>query len=186
VEFHVRAVPGGQLSPALVYQAQIGDVLRLSAPIGERLTVPPGPGPDLLLLAGGTGLAPLKAITEQLVRDRDQRQVTLVTGVAYRFELYDLDSLRELARQHAALSVLPALSEDPAMGKRTTVVEAALRNGSWHDRSIYVCGSPAMVAGTRQALLGEGYSPEQVHVEQYDGTMYAPLQNGADSGGGWE
>jgi NAD(P)H-flavin reductase len=176
VEFHVRAVPGGQLSPALVYQAQVGDVLRLAGPVGDRLTVPPRAGPDLLLLAGGTGLAPLKAIVDQLGQERDRRNVTLIAGTAYRYELYDLDALWRLARRHKTLTVLAALSADPALGEPHTVAEAAARSGSWHDRGIYVCGSPAMVAGTCQALTAQGYSPAQLHVEEYDATPYPPPQ----------
>lgn len=178
LELHVRAVPGGQLSPALVYQAQVGDMLHVSAPIGSRLTVPAGPGPDLLMLAGGTGLAPLKAVIDQLTRDRDDRKVMLVVGAGFRHELYDLDELNSLAHQHRGLTVAPTLSSDPTLGEPLTVAEAALRHGPWHDRRVYLCGSPAMVAGTRQALLGHGYPPGNLHVEQYDGTTYAPLQEG--------
>lgn len=166
VEFHVRAVPGGQLSPALVYQAQVGDVLHLSAPVGDRLTVPAGPGPDLLLLAGGTGLAPMRAIVDQLAQADDRRKVTLIAGTAYRHELYDLDALWALGRRHRPLTVLAALSADPALGDPHTVAEAAVRNGSWHDRQIYVCGSPAMVAGTRALLTGRGYPPDTFHIER--------------------
>lgn len=166
VEFHVRAVPGGQVSPALVYQAQVGDVLHLSAPVGDRLTVPPGPGPDLLLLAGGTGLAPMRAIVDQLVQASDRRKVTLIAGTAYRHELYDLDTLWALGRRHRPLTVLAALSADPALGEPHTVAEATVRNGSWHDRQIYVCGSPAMVDGTRTLLTGRGYPPEAFHIER--------------------
>jgi NAD(P)H-flavin reductase len=166
VEFHVRAVPGGQLSPALVYQAQVGDVLHLSAPAGDRLTVPPGPGPDLLLLAGGTGLAPMRAIVEQLAQANDRRKVTLIAGTAYRHELYDMETLWALGRRHRPLTVLAALAADPALGAPHTVAEAAVRNGSWHDRQIYVCGSPAMVAGTRALLTARGYPPEAFHIER--------------------
>jgi NAD(P)H-flavin reductase/hemoglobin-like flavoprotein len=178
IDFHVRAIPGGQLSPALVYQAQVGDVLRLGSPVGSRLSVPPGPGPDLLLLAGGTGLAPMKAIVEQLAYESDDRKVTLVMGAAYRFELYDLPALTQHASELPWLTVIQALSDDPFVDTRGTVVETALRAGSWHARKIYVCGSPAMTANTRQTLLDKGYSPNDIYVEQYDGTTYAPLQAG--------
>jgi NAD(P)H-flavin reductase len=176
VEFHVRAVPGGQLSPALVYQAQVGDVLHLSAPIGERLTVPTGPGPDLLLLAGGTGLAPLKAVIEQLVHAHDERKVSIIVGAAYRYELYDLDALWGFAQRHRQLTVLGALSADPALGEPHTVADAVARNGSWPDRLVYICGSPGMVDATRHCLLGQGYRAEQLRIEQYDGSTYAGLQ----------
>jgi NAD(P)H-flavin reductase/hemoglobin-like flavoprotein len=178
IDFHVRAIPGGQLSPALVYQAQVGDVLRLGSPIGSRLTVSPGSRRDLLLLAGGTGLSPMKAIIEQLAYESGERKVTLVVGAAYRFELYDLPALTQFANELRWLTVIPAASDDPFGETPGTVVEIALRAGSWHDRKIYVCGSPAMTANTRQALLDKGYSPNDIHVEQYDGTTYAPLQAG--------
>lgn len=182
VELHVRAVPGGQLSPALVYHAQVGDVLRISTPIGSQLTLPPGAGPDLLLLAGGTGVAPMKALLEQLIRQRDPRRVTLFVGASHRFELYDLDALQALARQHPAWTVQPVLSVDTSLGEPATVVEAAVRQGSWHDRLVYVCGSPSMVAGTVDTLLQHGYAREQIRIEPYDGTTYAPLQAGAGTG----
>jgi NAD(P)H-flavin reductase/hemoglobin-like flavoprotein len=176
IDFHVRAIPGGQFSPALVYQAQVGDTLRLGAPIGSRLTVPAGPGPDLLLLAGGTGLAPLKAIIQQVSYDLGERRVTLVMGAAYQYQLYDLSAMTRLASELRWLTIIPALTDDPRAEDPATVVEAALRGGSWYDRQIYVCGSPAMVAATCQALLDKGYAPNDLHVEQYDGTTYAPLQ----------
>lgn len=178
MELHVRAVPGGQLSSALVYQAQVGDVLHLSAPIGGRLTVPPGPGPDLLLLAGGTGLAPLKAVVDQLIQERDDRKVALYVGASFRYELYDLDDLSRMGHLYPALTVIPVLSSDPSAGEPMTVVEAALRDGPWHDRQVMVCGSPAMVSGTRRTLVQHGYAPDSLRMEQYDGTMYAPLQEG--------
>ncbi|MEV0461296.1 globin domain-containing protein, partial [Catellatospora methionotrophica] len=64
IEFHVRAQPGGELSPALVHQLREGDQVRLGAPVGRQLTLTPGGGRDLLLIAAGTGLAPLRALVE--------------------------------------------------------------------------------------------------------------------------
>ncbi|WP_433074048.1 globin domain-containing protein [Dactylosporangium sp. CA-052675] len=176
IDFHVRAVAGGQLSPALVYQAREGDVLRLGSPIGNRLTVASGPGPDLLLLAGGTGVAPMKAIIEQLAAGLEDRKVTLVVGVPNRWDLHDQAELDQLAQDLRWVQVVTALSEDIVGGQPATAVEAALRHGSWHDRQIYVCGSPAMVAGTCQTLRDEGYASADIHVEQFDDKTYAPLR----------
>jgi NAD(P)H-flavin reductase/hemoglobin-like flavoprotein len=176
IEFHVRAIPGGQLSPALVYQACKGDVLRLGTPVGTRLTVQAGPGPDLLLLAGGTGMAPMKAIIEELAGTLHNRKVTLVVGARNRWELYDMAALNQLANDLRWISVIPVLSDDPGAEYSGTVVDVALRSGSWHDCQIYVCGSPAMVGGTCQALLDQGYTPANVHVEHLDDRTYAPLR----------
>jgi NAD(P)H-flavin reductase len=174
IEFHVRAVPGGQFSPALVYQARQGDVLRLGAPIGTRLTVSPDSREDLLLLAGGTGVAPMKAIVEELASNLEDRRVTLVVGAATSWELYDLQALKQLAEDLRWLHVVTAVSDDP-LQPRATVVEAALGMGSWYDRQVYVCGSPAMVSGTCQTLAEQGYLPSAVRVEQFDDKTYAPL-----------
>ncbi|WP_433618766.1 globin domain-containing protein [Dactylosporangium sp. CA-139114] len=176
IDFHVRAVAGGQLSPALVYQAREGDVLRLGSPIGNRLTVASGPGPDLLMLAGGTGVAPMKAIIEQLAAGLENRKVTLVVGAPNRWDLHDQAELDQLADDLRWVEVITALSEDIVGGQPVTAVEAALRHGTWHDRQIYVCGSPAMVAGTCQTLRDEGYAAAGIHVEQFDDKTYAPLR----------
>ncbi|MER7278769.1 globin domain-containing protein [Dactylosporangium sp. NPDC000244] len=176
IDFHVRAVAAGQLSPALVYQSRVGDVLRLGSPIGNRLTVASGPGPDLLLLAGGTGVAPMKAIIEQLAAGLEDRKVTLVVGVPNQWDLHDQAELDQLANDLRWVQVITALSDDIIGGQPMTVVEAALRHGSWHDRKIYVCGSPAMVAGTCQTLRDEGYASTNIHVEQFDDKTYAPLR----------
>ena len=176
LDFHVRAVPGGQLSPALVYQTRPGDVLRLGAPIGSRLTVPVGAGPDLLLLAGGTGVAPLRAVVEELAGGLPDRKVTMILGAATRWELYDLPALQQLAEDLRWLQVLGVASDDPVDDKSATVVEAALQSGPWYDRLVYVCGSPAMVAGTCQSLLEAGYPAGNIRVEQFDDKTYAPLR----------
>ncbi|GAA5190922.1 FAD-binding oxidoreductase [Rugosimonospora acidiphila] len=186
IELHVRAVPGGMFSSAMVYQARPGDVLRLGAPIGNRLTIPTDSRDNLLLLAGGTGLAPMKAIIEELASNLDDRAVTLVVGAATSWELYDLAALRQLAEDLRWLQVVPTVSDDPIAPYRATVVEAALRMGSWHDRQIYVCGSPAMVSGTCQTLLEQGYSPGAVRVEQFDDKSYAPMRASLTPHGAFE
>jgi NAD(P)H-flavin reductase/hemoglobin-like flavoprotein len=176
LEFHVRAVAGGQLSPALVYQCREGDVLRLGPPIGSRLTVPPGHGPDLLLLAGGTGVAPFKAMVEELAISPMERKVTLILGAATRWDLYDRGAIQQLAEALPWLQVIGVVSDDPTVEQSATVAEAALQSGPWYDRMVYVCGSPAMVAGTCQSMLDAGYSPASIRVEQFDDKTYAPLR----------
>jgi NAD(P)H-flavin reductase/hemoglobin-like flavoprotein len=176
IDFHVRAVPGGQLSPALVYQCRPGDVLRLGAPIGSRLTLPPGPGPDLLLLAGGTGMAPLKAMVEELAAGMQERKVMLVHGAANRWELYDQAAIQQLAEDLRWLQAVGVVSDDPTVERNATAVEAALQSGPWYDRLVYVCGSPAMVAGTCQSMLEAGYPATNIRVEQFDDKTYAPLR----------
>ena len=68
-ELHVRVVAGGVVSTAIVQGTRAGDVWRAGAPVGTQLTLAPGPGPDLVMLAGGTGLAPMKALLAPIEAD---------------------------------------------------------------------------------------------------------------------
>ena len=83
-ELHVRLVPGGPVSTALVQAVQPGDVLRAGSPIGTHLTLAPGPPADIVLLAGGTGLAPMKALLHQLAAAGDLRRAHLFWGATHR------------------------------------------------------------------------------------------------------
>lgn len=169
IDFHVRSVPGGELSTALVRHTRRGDVLRLGAPVGERLTVSRG-GPDLLMIASGTGVAPFQAVIEQLAADLDDRRVTLVVGTADGRDPYNLPELLDLAERYRRVTVVPAGGQPP--------VTVALAGGqTWHDRQVYVCGGRPMVSETCSVLLAEGYAPNDVHVEAFDGTTYVHLQS---------
>jgi NAD(P)H-flavin reductase/hemoglobin-like flavoprotein len=177
VELHVRIVAGGQVSAALVQALQPGDVLRLGSPVGSRLTLTQRTGGDLVLIAGGTGLAPLRALIDQVVVEHalgadvpPPRRVCLYLGGRVQSDLYDLANLQRLAHEQPWLSVVPVLSSDLSyQGERGLVADVALRHGPWSDPQIYVCGSPAMVAGSIERLVGAGVPESLVHVEDFGG-----------------
>jgi NAD(P)H-flavin reductase/hemoglobin-like flavoprotein len=180
LEFHVRARPGGQLSPALVFGSSVGDELRLGTATGAALTLHAAEGDrDLLMLAGGTGLAPLRAMIEQLAVEAGSagqpRRVTLIHGGRLEMDLYDMASLTELRHGRPWLTVVPVVSDDPLhRGDHGTPVQAALRAGRWRDHEVYVCGPPAMVSDSRERLLESGVPPERLHVEEFDAGGYIP------------
>jgi NAD(P)H-flavin reductase/hemoglobin-like flavoprotein len=168
LEFHVRAVPGGMLSPALVYQLQVGDTVKLGPPVGHTLTGYRHTDRDLLLIAGGTGLAPLRAIVEDLAATGTGRAVTLIVGASTAAGLYDLDHLRHLAVRLPRLSVVAAVAHGPLRGaRRGDAVDVALGAGRWAGHDIYLCGSPGMLAGTRARLVAAGYPAPQIRSEDY-------------------
>lgn len=169
IELHVRAVDGGGVSSALVHAAQPGDVLCMGAPVGTRLTLTAETQRDLLLIAGGTGLAPLRALTEQVAWQGGRRRVHLFVGARTALDLYDLAWLQLMASQHPWLTVVPAVSADPLFtGERGDVVDVALRRGRWDDHEVYVCGSAPMVAGTVDRLTHAGIDPARLHKEDFD------------------
>jgi NAD(P)H-flavin reductase/hemoglobin-like flavoprotein len=168
IDLHVRLVEGGQVSAALVQSLRPGDRLRLGAPIGNRLVLNPDDRSDLLLLAGGTGLAPLRALVEQVALEGGQRRVALFVGARMGYNLYDMPALQRLERSYGWLTVVPAVSDDPTyQGDRGHLIDVALKQRSWHDHRVYACGSPVMVTATVDRLLAAGISPRAVHFEDF-------------------
>ncbi|GDY31553.1 globin domain-containing protein [Gandjariella thermophila] len=173
IELHVRLVDGGAVSTALVQAVRAGDVLRLGAPVGERLTMEHDH--DVVLIAGGTGLAPFKALVDQAMREGGRRDVHLFVGARNSRELYDLRALQEYASRVPRLRVVPAVSDDPRhTGERGQVADVALRHGPWPHHEIYVCGSSEMVAGSRQALRAAGIPDQHVRHETFTGWSVDP------------
>ncbi len=168
-ELHVRLVDGGPVSTALVHATQVQDVLRLGPPVGERLTLDCSEDRDLVLVAGGTGLAPMKALVQHLVAiGGGGRRVHLFWGARFHHELYDLPALHALTDEPDWIRLVPCVSEEAAMGgfvEAGTAVEVALRHGPWPDHELYVCGSPPMVRGTVEALEQAGVRPDRIHVD---------------------
>ncbi|MGH3971150.1 MAG: FAD-binding oxidoreductase, partial [Mycobacterium sp.] len=105
IEFHVRAVPGGLVGTAIVAETGPGDRWRLSSPHGGMHV--DRDGGDVLMVAGSTGLAPLRSIIMDLTRFGENPRVHLFFGGRYPCELYDLPTLWRLAAHNPWLSVSP-------------------------------------------------------------------------------
>ena len=113
LEFHVRTVGAGWVSGPLVWRAQVGDVLRIGAPAGE-MRIDHQSRRDILCVAGGTGLAPIKAMVDGMAQWNTARRVTLLFGVRRSSDLYDLDALRQLEGVNSWLTVVPVVSDEPS------------------------------------------------------------------------
>ncbi|GLX00394.1 globin domain-containing protein [Microtetraspora sp. NBRC 16547] len=166
IDLHVRMVDGGAVSTALVLGTRRGDILRLGAPVGDRLTLRPDMPGDLLLIAGGTGLAPLKALVEQAIFGGPGRKVDLIVGARTSRDLYDLDTLTKMDAEQPWLTVTPAVSHDPFYrGNRGYAVDVALQ--SWRGQEVFVCGSEEMVRATVARLLDAGVPADQIHFDEF-------------------
>lgn len=172
IDFHVRLIDGGVVSSALARTAGVGTRLRLGAPVGT-LRLDTSSGRDVLLAAGSTGLAPLKAIAEHAALKPNPPRVHLVFGARRSTELYDLAALEKLAAQWPWFTVTPVVSHDRHFnGEQGTVADAVARRvmsapqgAASHD--VYVCGSQAMVGATINALESAGTPREQIFIEDF-------------------
>jgi NAD(P)H-flavin reductase/hemoglobin-like flavoprotein len=174
IEFHVRSVTGGMVSTAIVGETKVGDRWRLSNPHGAMHV--DRSGGDVLMVAGGTGLAPLRSIIMDLTRFGSNPRVHLFFGARYPCDLYDLRTLWQIASTNPWLSVTP-VSEystnppwaddypdvEPPRGLHVrqtgTLPDVVTRYGGWGDRQILVCGGPGMVEATTAALVAKGADP---------------------------
>ncbi|CAM2999363.1 FAD-binding oxidoreductase [Prescottella defluvii] len=180
LEFHVRRVSGGWVSPAMVNETAVGDRWQLSSPLGG-LHVDRESGKDVLMIAGGTGLAPLRAQIMDMAHRGINPRVHLFVGGTYPCDLYDIETLWHLSLSNPWLTVVPVTEEDenpwwhpypspevPA-GLHQRLVGPLGRVvgqfGTWADRQVQICGSPAMVKTTAYALQRAGTPVEAISYD---------------------
>lgn len=162
LEFHVRALGAGWVSGPLVWRAQVGDSLRLGAPMGD-MSIDQQSGRDVLCVAGGTGLAPVKALVDGMARWNTARNVTLFFGARRTGDLYDLGALHRLAAVNRWLTVVPVVSDDPSFnGERGLLPDVVARSGSWAEHDVVVCGSPDMTRATVNRLTAVGVPADRM------------------------
>jgi len=178
LSLHIRAVEGGMVSHALVHHVAAGDPLVLGAPSG-MMTLDVSSTRDVLCLAGGTGLAPIKAIVEALASSGagtrsgagtggKRREIALYVGARRHRDLYDMADLRELELAYPWLQVIPAVSAEPARDAMSgTLPELAVQAG-WPGRDIYVSGPDQMIVKTIHVLRDLGAPPERIHYDLPD------------------
>ena len=161
---HVKAVPAGWVSNALVHRTRPGDVLRLG-PAAGGMVVDHSSDTPLLLLGGGTGIAPLVAIVEEIAAHGRPRTVELFYGARRAADLYAREQLAELARTHPWLAVRSAVSEGVPVdaGPTGTLPVVVGRRGPWEEYEAYVSGPPAMIRRTAGVLLEAGVPSGRIH-----------------------
>ncbi|MDG4831033.1 globin domain-containing protein [Solwaraspora sp. WMMD1047] len=189
IELHVRAAPGGVVSSRLVYGVSVGDQVNLASPVGDRLTLRRAGGADLLLLAGGTGWAPMKALVEQVAADGGAgRRVDLYLAARSRTEFYDREAVEKLAASYPWLRVGYVAGADPepqgapAPRGGLPIAEQVFADGDFRGRQVFVCGADPMVAATVGALLRNGFHSDQVHHEGLGNHWYGPDRRLAGDG----
>lgn len=169
VHFFIRAVPGGLLSRWAQQPERVGSRVQVQGPFGEfHLRESQQP---ILCIAGGSGLAPVKALLEDALAFKCPRPVTFLFGARTQRDLYALDAIRFLQQNWAGdFRFVPVLSEEPAdsewngaRGLVTDVIADYLSPIS----QIYQCGPPAMLDAAEARLLAHGIPPDQIFSDKF-------------------
>ncbi len=167
MEFHVRVIDGGALSMALARGLGPGSRLRLGPPVGS-LTLDTGSGRNVLLVAGSTGLAPLKAIARQIADLPDPPAVHLFFGARRPEGLYDLPDLEKFSASAPWLTLTPCVCDEPDYpGERGVLPDVVARSGSWIGHDAYLAGPTPMVEAVAGRLASMGVPLAQIHVEDF-------------------
>lgn len=168
VSFLIRNVPGGLMSGFLREQAKPGASMSMAGPLGSfylREIKRP-----VLMLAGGTGLAPFLAMLDKVVADGGSAHaIHLIYGVNTDTDLVELDKLAAFAKAlpnfSYALVVVAPESAQPMKGYVTQHIEPAQLNEG--DVDIYLCGPPPMVEAVSQNLRERAIQPASFHYEKF-------------------
>lgn len=161
--FHVKAVPAGWVSNALVHRARPGDIVRLGPPSGS-MTVDHTSDSGLLCLGGGTGIAPIKALVEDVAEHGERRTVEVFYGARTDQDLYDIDTMLRLQQSHPWLAVRPVVDRHGLL----QLPDAIREYGPWAETDAYVSGPPGMIRSGVDALRGVGIPSERIRHDSVE------------------
>lgn len=157
VELHIRHIPGGRFSESVLTGIKPGDKLDLDLPFGDFF-IRQDSQRQIILLATGTGFAPIKSMIEDALKRGNERPMRLYWGARRRSDLYLLDLPKKWAERASWFSFIPVLSEPEGewQGRSGLVHQAVLDD--YADLSgidVYACGNPVMIAAAQAAFVGE-------------------------------
>ncbi len=176
LELHVRRVRGGEFTEPL-FTGAVPALLSIEGPLGQFVYRPASDA--LLLIGGGTGLAPLKSILRHVVENGLQRRIDLYWGVRSERDLYAHDELEDLARRVPNFSYSAVLSEPGAgwLGRRGWVHDTVLSEVARLDSvDIYASGPPAMIGAVRRDFAARGADPARLFFDSFDYSPDSPAR----------
>jgi NAD(P)H-flavin reductase/ferredoxin len=173
LQFFIRKVPGGRFTEWLFGKAKVGDRLQVNGPFGD-FTLREAPAP-ILLIAGGSGLAPVLAILQGALQSLEPpRAVTLIFGARSQADLYMLDTIEALRREWPeSFQFVPILAQEPAgsdwAGRRGWIPEyLSDMPGDWiSTHHAYLCGPPGMIDNCVERLSAAGVMESAIYFDKF-------------------
>jgi len=173
-EFFIRHVPEGNFTP-LLWDITVGDPIFIKGAKGKFLLQ--DDGKKCLFVASGTGLAPFMSMIETLLANGESREIHLLHGVSYAYDLAWREWLNEIAAEgllplhYAGTISRPQGSPEwtGLTGRVEAVIEAEMdrRGLTPANTTLYLCGNPDMITDVEAIAAARGFPPEQVRKELY-------------------
>ena len=170
VDFHIRRIPGGRFTGTTLDALQPGDMVEVEIPLGT-FRYHEEDYREILMVATGTGISPLKSMLHALMDDPDCPPVSLYWGGRTAEDLYLHDEIASWGKRLYEFRYRPVLSRaDPGEGgHRGHVQDAVTRDvGDLSAHSIYLCGSPAMIHDAKAAFLAMGASVDHMYADGFN------------------
>jgi len=169
LEFHIRRVPGGAATQHIHALLKLGDPVLVEGPFGSSYLREQHTGP-ILCVAGGSGLAPIKAIVEAAIAHGMKQPIHVYFGARRDRDLYLVDHFEGLAQRHPNLTFTPVLSDAPLEARWRTglVTDAVAKDFQEFDGwKAYVAGPPPMVEAAVQLTTARGLRSEDLHADVF-------------------
>ncbi|MGK5114123.1 benzoate 1,2-dioxygenase electron transfer component BenC [Geodermatophilus sp. CPCC 205506] len=165
--FLVKLTPGGVMSTWLEERAAVGDEITFTGPHGSFFLR--DSDAPLLLLAGGTGLAPVLSILRTLAAAGSTRRAHLVYGVTTDDDVVELDTIGRLADSLDGLTWDHCVADPATTARNQGYVTGLYGPEHLHggDGAVYLCGPPAMVEAVRTHVSGLGVTPSGFYYEKF-------------------
>lgn len=170
VEIIVRQVPGGICTTYMHEHLKEGDELTISGPYGDFHLREEGR--ELVMIAGGSGMAPIKSIILDILERKLDRRMTFFFGAVCRRDLYNVEYFSALEQQHPNFRFIPALSkpapEDDWQGETGLITEVVDRYvADAQDKGAYLCGSPGMINACLNVLKAKGFTDDRIFFDKF-------------------
>ncbi len=176
IELHIRKVSGGEFTVAVFDTLSVGDLLRIEGPLGHFVYQPVIDATmPLILVAGGTGFAPIKSILRHVLESGVRRPMSVYWGARTEIDLYQYAWLMSRLPHFVDLRVVTVLSEaveESAQHRCGWLHEAILQDfPQLQHAQVYAAGPPQLIAALKEHLPTQGLPLEQLHFDSFD---YAP------------
>jgi CDP-4-dehydro-6-deoxyglucose reductase, E3 len=188
LELHIRHVAGGEFSDRLFHHDMQSSLLSIEGPLGQfvyrphaapRTASATSNAPPMLLIGGGTGIAPLLSILRHVIDNGIERDMRLYWGVRSERDLYAHATLQALSERAGALRYLPVLSEPSPQWRGLTgwVHEAAFKEiPQLEAYEVYTAGPPAMISAVRNEFEARQVATSRLYFDSFDYAFDSPAR----------
>lgn len=170
IELEIRLVPNGICTTYVHKHLKEGETVVVNGPYGDFFLR--DTDRDIICIAGGSGMAPIKSIVLDMAERKSKRNVQYFFGARSARDLFLLDEMKELQVTMPSFTFVPALSEplpedkwEGEVGLITDVVRRGVQNAS--ESEAYLCGSPGMIDACIKVLRELGVPDERIYYDKF-------------------